>query len=103
MMAVVTAIIAAMFVLPAAGGAYGADKADIVVQAGHAAGVLSIAVSPDGKYVFSGDRDGTLKLWDIDTGREIRAFSGHSGDVLTVAISPDGKYAVSGGVDGTLK
>jgi len=47
--------------------------------------------------------DGTLKLWDATTGREIRAFSGHRGMINAVVFSPDGRLAMSGGADNALK
>jgi WD40 repeat protein len=72
-------------------------------QLGHSGGVNSVAFSLDGKTVASGSGDGTIKLWDIVTGREIRTFSGHSWFVYSVAFSPDGKTVVSGSRDKTVK
>ncbi|MDR0656484.1 MAG: hypothetical protein LBG22_09250, partial [Treponema sp.] len=44
---------------------------------GHTDGVISSAFSPDGKYIVSGSTDNTVKLWDTESGREIRTLSGH--------------------------
>jgi len=63
----------------------------------------SVAFSPDGRTVLSGSLDGTLKLWDIATGKELRKFPGHASGVIGVAFSPDGHTAVSGGYDRALK
>ncbi len=79
------------------------QKPELVVQMGHSGNVNSVAFSPDGKYALSGSLDKTLKLWDVNTGKEIRTFQGHSDIVFSVAFSPDGKYALSGSGDGTLK
>jgi WD40 repeat protein len=71
-------------------------------QLGHTGRVYSVAFSPDGKYILSGGRERTIKLWDAATGREIRSFSGYtllleleSGD--PIIFSPDGRYILSTG------
>jgi WD40 repeat protein len=48
-------------------------------------------------------RDETLKVWDLETGRELRTLQGHSFLVFGVAMSPDGRRAVSASGDNTLK
>jgi WD40 repeat protein len=58
--------------------------------------VLSVAVTPDGKYVVSGSSDKTVRVWDLATGKEVRRFTGHEAPVYSVAVTPDGKYVVSG-------
>ncbi|MBF0536154.1 MAG: hypothetical protein HQK90_14255 [Nitrospirae bacterium] len=57
----------------------------------HSDGVTCLAVSPDGKYIISGSDDHTLRLWDIETGNEIRSFEGHKNWVIACNFSPDGK------------
>ena len=70
---------------------------------GHQGWVLSVSYSPDGKTLASGSSDGTVKLWNRETGEEIDTLSGHQGRVLSVSYSPDGKTLASGGLDGTVK
>ena len=70
---------------------------------GHQGGVRSAAFSPDGKIALSGGVDGTVKLWEVASGRELQSFVGHLGAVLSVAFSPEGKFALSGDSDGTVK
>jgi WD40 repeat protein len=55
------------------------------------------AFLPDGKRVLSAGFDKVLRLWDAETGRELRRFEGHSEAVTALAISPDGRLALSGG------
>ena len=70
---------------------------------GHAALVLSVAFSPDGKMLASGSFDNTVKLWNLATGQELRTFEGHKQYVNSVAFSPDGKTLASGSYDGTVR
>jgi hypothetical protein len=56
--------------------------------------------SPDGKYVLSGGPDAIVRLWNIDSGKEIKSFKGHKagslhGGICSVEFSPDGKYAIT--------
>jgi WD40 repeat protein len=61
-------------------------------------GVDSVAFSPDGKILASGDGSGVLELWNAATGQPIRRLpAGSTGPVLSVAFSPDGKILASGG------
>jgi WD40 repeat protein/serine/threonine protein kinase len=55
-----------------------------------------------GKSLLSDSEDGTLKLWNLETGQCLRTFPGHT-DVYSVCMSQDGRYALSGSVDKTLK
>ncbi|TIW08357.1 MAG: WD40 repeat domain-containing protein, partial [Mesorhizobium sp.] len=44
-----------------------------------------------------------IKLWDLDTGREVRRLEGHSGTVYALALSADGNRLLSGSLDGTAR
>jgi serine/threonine protein kinase len=65
--------------------------------------VYSVAFSPDGQVLASGSDDGTIKLWEVKTGRVINSLRGHSNLVSEVAFSPDGKVLASGSYDSTIK
>lgn len=53
--------------------------------------------------IRSGSWDGTLRLWEIQSGRTTRRFVGHAKDVLSVAFSADNRQIVSGSRDKTIK
>ena len=61
----------------------------------HDTQVMSVAFSPDGIYVVSGNGDGTVRVWEASTDKEVARMM-HEG-VTFVAFSPNGKYVVSGG------
>jgi hypothetical protein len=59
--------------------------------------VSCIAFSPDGKRLVSGSLDETVKIWDVETGRELRTLKPDFGAVASVAYSADGRYIAAGG------
>jgi WD40 repeat protein len=65
--------------------------------------VRGVACSPDGRRLASATDDGTIRLWDIATGREVQRLEGHHGTVWCVAYSPDGRLLASCGADRTLR
>jgi len=66
---------------------------------GHSHFVQDVAISVDGMFALSGSWDGTLRLWDLNTGFTTRRFIGHTRDVLSVAFSADNRQIVSGSRD----
>jgi WD40 repeat protein len=57
------------------------------------------SVAPDGKTLATG----SVKLWDITTGKELATLKGHTDGVPSVAFAPDGKTLATGGWDQTVK
>ncbi|HEU4388346.1 MAG TPA: hypothetical protein VFV34_11155, partial [Blastocatellia bacterium] len=59
--------------------------------------------SQDGGLILSGSFDGTLKLFDAQTGARLSSFIGHTQGVNSCCISPDGHKVASTAWDQTLK
>jgi RNA polymerase sigma factor (sigma-70 family) len=56
----------------------------------------SAAFSPDGRLLATGGQDGFARVWDVASGRQVRALSGHLGWVMSLAFSPDGRSLTVG-------
>ena len=65
--------------------------------------VNGLALSADGRLAVSASKDTTLKIWEVENGRELRTLQGHTNVVYGVAMSADGRLAVSASEDKTLK
>ena len=62
-----------------------------------------MAFSPDGALLASGSSDGSIVLWDVASGAEVRVLAGHSTAPSLLAFSPDGKTVAAGGADGAVR
>ena len=75
---------------------YRESPALLRVLNGHKGVVTSVALSGDGRYIVSGSDDGTVAVWDLQTGARLHQLTGHQGVVTSVALSGDGRHIVSG-------
>lgn len=69
----------------------------------HPARVDIVAFSPDGRTFLTGAGDGIARLWDVQSGQEIRQFQGHRDRFNALAFSPDGRQALTGSIDKTAR
>ncbi len=66
---------------------------------GHPGGVLTLALSGDGRFLASSDRSkhrSYIRIWDVATGKLQRTLFGHRKSIYALAIAPDGRTLASG-------
>ncbi|KAI9757839.1 MAG: hypothetical protein M4579_003275 [Chaenotheca gracillima] len=66
---------------------------------GHKDFVLSVALTPDGRWVLSGSKDRGVQFWDPHTGAAQLMLQGHKNSVISVAPSPQGNLFATGSGD----
>ncbi len=74
-----------------------------LVLRGHTNTVLAVAYSPAGRYIATGSKDRTARLWDARSGQLVGTFAGHANWVLSVAFSPDETRLATAGADRTAR
>ncbi|MFG3254856.1 protein kinase [Streptomyces sp. NPDC048172] len=62
-----------------------------------------VRLTPDARLAVTGERDGTVRLWDAREGRCVRTFEGHTARVHSVDITPNARYVISAGRDDTVR
>ena len=59
--------------------------------------VVTVAAAGPGRRALSGSRDGWVRLWDLESGAELRRFAGDGGSVRSLAVLGDGRRACRAG------
>ncbi len=73
------------------------------VLRGHTHWLVSVVFSPDGRRMATSSRDGTVKVWEAQTGRELLTLQAGQHQITSVAFAPDGKRIAAVGQDGDLR
>merc|ERR1712045_879470 len=73
------------------------------LMTGHSHFVSEIKLTGDSRFAFSASWDGTVRLWNVATGRTISKLIGHRRDVMGVALSADDRQIITGSADRDIK
>jgi guanine nucleotide-binding protein subunit beta-2-like 1 protein len=70
---------------------------------GHSHFISQVTLTSDSRFVISSSWDGSVRFWNIATGKTVQQLVGHKKDVLAVAVSHDDRQIMTGGLDQAIK
>ena len=70
---------------------------------GHNNVVLSLAFSPNSRYLVSGSGDYTAMIWEVKTQQPLHTLHGHTKEIYAVAFTSDNQRVVTGSLDHDLR
>uniref|UniRef100_A0A7S3I2G0 Guanine nucleotide-binding protein subunit beta-like protein n=1 Tax=Favella ehrenbergii TaxID=182087 RepID=A0A7S3I2G0_9SPIT len=73
------------------------------MMTGHSHFISEIKLTGDSRFAFSASWDGSVRLWNVASGRTISKLIGHKKDVLSVALSSDDRQIITGSLDKDIK
>ncbi|OLF16228.1 WD40 repeat domain-containing protein [Actinophytocola xanthii] len=80
-----------------------ASRTALAVWSGHPVWITALAWSPSGEWLACSFGDGTVRLWNPESGATKEMPGSHRDVALTVAWAPDGTGLASGGRDGSIR
>jgi len=70
---------------------------------GHTDWVMGTIHLPDGQQIMTCSHDGSLRVWNLQTGKQVSHWKDKNGAIEAIALSVDGKKVVSGSADGAVR
>jgi WD40 repeat protein len=69
----------------------------------HDGGVAALAFSPAGATIATGGYDGSVRIWDVASGRALRTLPGRGGTIWSVDFASDGRTLAAAGEDSMIR
>ena len=80
------------------------DPTSVIELAGFRSWVGAVCISADGSRLAAGTRTGTIRIFELPTGKQLHSFEAHPGrQILTLAMNPEGDTLVSGAFEQTAR
>jgi len=73
------------------------------VLRGHTGAVARAKFSSDSKLIVTASQDGTARIWEVETGRQVALLAGHTREVSDATFSSDGALVVTASGDNTAR
>ncbi|MCL2347778.1 MAG: protein kinase [Planctomycetaceae bacterium] len=70
---------------------------------GHLAAITSLVMTPDDRWIISGSKDKTVRIWDVKTQKTAKSLVLHTGSVTDIALDLSASRLLSAGEDGTVR
>ena len=80
-----------------------ADEQLVTTLTGHQGEVLSLALSPDGRFLVSSDHAGLIRVWDAHSWVLVTELKGHKKLVTAVSFAANGRFLAAKSADNTVR
>lgn len=76
---------------------------DVESYSAHRGLVSDLVFFQDGRRLATAGSDGTVKVWEVPSGKLLLALDGHTDGVIAIDVAPGGRYLASASADKTVR